>query len=98
MKENPWVSGRNINPFLTSADGFMTAMDTDTPSPILNYNFYFIQLLSLSHTHKYIPTLTQPLTHTHTHTPKFINRYDTDSPFQFVKYKNKWYQVSKTNK
>ena len=64
MKENPWVSGRNINPFLTSADGFMTAMDTETPSPILNYNFYFIQLLSLTQT--YIPTHIQPLTHTHT--------------------------------
>ena len=35
MKANPWVSGINSNPFLTSGDEFMTAMDTDTPSPIL---------------------------------------------------------------
>ena len=69
MKENPWVSGRNINPFLTSADGFMTAMDTETPSPILNYNFYFIQLLSLKHTHKH----TFQHTHNHSHTHSQIN-------------------------
>ncbi len=35
MKPNPWVSGININPFRTSGDGFITAMDTDTPSPSL---------------------------------------------------------------
>ena len=35
MKANPWVSGININPFRTSGDELMTAMDIDTPSPSL---------------------------------------------------------------